>query len=1036
LAPAPAMSHFPNTMEPNDLERGFGSYSHAVATAPRDEHRDKHVKRTASQAGIQPEEAALFISDACGRPHILDKYGQIREGCFRGTGTRSCKGVGFPKEVDIQFPPRKSRRKDELAVGRRYFRPTKPLRSSTDAEELLFELDVTAELSAASEPKNATDSTSKEDDLFMPLCVSYVPPLQPKRREELEAKLKLTPTDIDAWLELTELQWYAHHGAGVAHELTAKDVRQRQRQVLTEALQASPGSPPLLRALVCAEGDAAAALDIQSLVDARKSRLLRCAESEAAEELVWAYLDAAARNQGVEGGGAVSAIEKAAMESLDILATRKLLAPHDGRACAALERAQLAVISFVAFAWATSGHHARACKLLRANATLAVCPDATAETLRGPWVHGCRLGHPNFLHALQSIIGADPERQWGNVPAELRELLLLAAAVDQSEGMDQKLMSTPVASLDLPMLLGAEAQRQGESARMRKWVADELREGMEDDFETSVESEFDDLVPFLVQFRLSPSRHEVVLRLLDLLGVWTLQRHPMQSRYRCAFEELSLALTLGPPEGGDGLMRRLGDVTLAGFRKGWPVQHACAGLLRKRESDMMRVLAQALLVWPKDKQMLMVFMDGLGLLQAKMFQGMCRGILQATEDPHLFFSYARSLWFRGEPKAARQVFLRLCSATGEVDVRMCMAWWHLEHREVVRGLGKQGHNGRWRLLRLLLAAVSGSFEASSMSDDELPGGGELSCLQASVRLLKSLATRSSADGIPHLGSLPTFHASLLAACALKLPFASARTVFDIFRAELLKAESMQAFDAKMKGHSTVKLEDTQHTHAFASAVMVEMMAASGCEPRLLREAVWFGLRWSPSHPWLLMILGELHCRRGTASQMRKDLDRALRLHHPPALRGSHVGAPASAAALRVALRAEVVSPSPSIARIVQVCEKWHHAHGSFNPMVGSVSWVFHQTALMLQTSIAERDGRPHFNGEERWRVAVRAAQARPSIRLLWLLHLAAFEARKNVGSATDTAQEAGEDEEELLDLVSAMEARRIALPRDPLEAVV
>eukprot|EP00971_Amphidinium_carterae_P129405 2563130-Amphidinium_carterae.2 len=226
------------------------------------------------------------------------------------------------------------------------------------------------------------------------------------------------------------------------------------------------------------------------------------------------------------------------------------------------------------------------------------------------------------------------------------------------------------------------------------------------------------------------------------------------------------------------------------------------------------------------------------------------------------------------------------------------------------------------------------------------------------------------------------------------------------------------------------------SNAFSSTMMVEVLAASGCEPRLLREAVFFGLRWNPSHAWLLMVLGELHCRRGTSSLMRRDLDRALRLHQPPALRHSQTEAPVSAAALRVALRAEVISRSPSMIRVVQICEKWHKAHGSSNPMVGSVGWVFHQTALMLQACIGESGGKLRFNGEERWRVAVRAAQVRPSIRILWLLHLAAFEARKDVGIASDNIEEAGEDEEELLDLVSTMEARRIALPRDPLEAVV
>lgn len=82
-------------------------------------------------------------------------------------------------------------------------------------------------------------------------------------------------------------------------------------------------------------------------------------------------------------------------------------------------------------------------------------------------------------------------------------------------------------------------------------------------------------------------------------------------------------------------------------------------------------------------------------------------------------------------------------------------------------------------------------------------------------------------------------------------------------------------------------------------------------------------------------------------------------------------------------------------------------------------WSLYGLVLLLKL---QREGR---GSAELWRCCVRATSRLPLSKSLWLLHLGACEARAN-GDAP---------EEEVIDLVEAVESKEIFLHSDPLEAI-
>merc|ERR1712107_87844 len=119
-------------------------------------------------------------------------------------------------------------------------------------------------------------------------------------------------------------------------------------------------------------------------------------------------------------------------------------------------------------------------------------------------------------------------------------------------------------------------------------------------------------------------------------------------------------------------------------------------------------------------------------------------------------------------------------------------------------------------------------------------------------------------------------------------------------------------------------------------------------------------------------------------------------------------------------------------RLVALCERAARIAGT-SPFAGSAVWSLYHAALLLRAQATKRDTGVLnasvlvADREARWRVAVRGVQRYPLAKSLWVLQLAAWEAR-GVGTGRTP------DEDEALNLVEAIEARGISLHADPLGA--
>merc|ERR1712217_67057 len=111
-------------------------------------------------------------------------------------------------------------------------------------------------------------------------------------------------------------------------------------------------------------------------------------------------------------------------------------------------------------------------------------------------------------------------------------------------------------------------------------------------------------------------------------------------------------------------------------------------------------------------------------------------------------------------------------------------------------------------------------------------------------------------------------------------------------------------------------------------------------------------------------------------------------------------------------------------RLVGLCERAIRIAAGTSAPTGAHAWACYQMMLLLR---AQR-WPSAADIERRWRAAVRAVQCYPASKTLWLLQLAAWESHaKSSGLQCD--------EDAVIDLVETMEAKRILLQSDPLEAI-
>lgn len=644
------------------------------------------------------------------------------------------------------------------------------------------------------------------------------------------------------------------------------------------------------------------------------------------------------------------------------------------------------------------------------------------QQLKEAWESGMALGESGVLYQLQGLRLLQAERLGSTLTVDLPPALASLADVVEAataevpsgkQAQQQAIPSIPLAQTLTSLLLS-------EGGRMRRWVAMELQRSCHGVQAAEKEPSFEELRPFLVPFRTEVARREAFLRFLDVLGAPTLARHPPRSRYRMAFSEV-----LGPMwtpfsnKGGGG-----SSSSTAPPPQGRLPIPGC------RESLLTRSVLQGLVVWPKDALLLESLLEAMWELCELNLEGvndkLPRRVLKCSEDPRLYFVYARGLWARKDLNAARAALLRLAAAPAadspnSADVRIAVAWWHMEFRKA-REEEPLLEGQPPRAFRILRAMALGGFSDEKAVLDGGPVGaeGRLQTLQIIARLQKNLPSQSRGDASGCRLLLSSYHSTLVALCAM----VPAHRALEILKTEIPGLSSAQ-------GHSAKENAEEERCWCLVSSIIVELIAASKqTTPGLLLEAVRLALKLNPFDPWLLRRLAAVHVQRGSIAALRRELDALFSFHRPPSLSGAIPGP----AALQVVLESELCAGAAYCPeRLLRICEMaLSGALGTAPFACGAVWSLYHLAILLAMQGPAKSQGLTEGQlanlRETRWRVAVRSVRGGPLFKTLWLLQLAAWEARADGTGAPP-------DEDEVVDLVESIEAKHILLLGDPLEAV-
>eukprot|EP00913_Durusdinium_trenchii_P004092 g3791.t1 len=307
-------------------------------------------------------------------------------------------------------------------------------------------------------------------------------------------------------------------------------------------------------------------------------------------------------------------------------------------------------------------------------------------------------------------------------------------------------------------------------------------------------------------------------------------------------------------------------------------------------------------------------------------------------------------------------------------------------------------------LRLVLGLAFGCLDAGVLSGAPLDSReAGLRRLQALTRLQQLLPHRSQTDGaLRYL--LSSYQAVVLAMCSL-LAQASARKALDFFQKQVpgsasdrVRAMSMDAGPLRPTASSRASLMESIGW-ARAAEQLLKLLSAAQTPPKirlasrqgrqlinlfsLCCDQCWsirMSLRLDPGSPFALRHLTELRLSQGLANTLRRELDEVLGLHRPTPLGAS---AAQWLDSFRVALHAETGLPG-SAARRSGLCER---ALALASPVATGSIWSFYGLILLLKL---HREGR---GSAELWRASVRATSRVPLRKVLWLLHLAACEAR-------------------------------------------
>lgn len=323
---------------------------------------------------------------------------------------------------------------------------------------------------------------------------------------------------------------------------------------------------------------------------------------------------------------------------------------------------------------------------------------------------------------------------------------------------------------------------------------------------------------------------------------------------------------------------------------------------------------------------------------------------------------------------------------------------------------------------LNMTSTAAWYSYEVISDDPLGAEIGLQSLQAIARLEQALPGRSRSDAGGFHFFLSSYHAMLLALCTLTA-LKSPHRALEIFLQGLASSTGLS---------SKKSVAEEKRCWALAASLLVESLARSpSSSPRVMQKAIMMALQQSPQSPWLLRKLATLHLERGTSNGLRRDLDVALGIHRPGSV--GVAGGRCSAAAFRVALEAELRSDGCSLERLTALCEFAQAESGAASPFAGAAMWMCYQSALLVKAHMHATSQRASGTAEEmrqrRWRASVRAARRHPYAKILWLLQLAAWEAR------ADGAASREELEEEVVGIIEAMEGNKIRLATDPLEAI-
>ncbi|CAJ1450847.1 unnamed protein product [Effrenium voratum] len=341
---------------------------------------------------------------------------------------------------------------------------------------------------------------------------------------------------------------------------------------------------------------------------------------------------------------------------------------------------------------------------------------------------------------------------------------------------------------------------------------------------------------------------------------------------------------------------------------------------------------------------------------------------------------------------------------------MAMAWWHLEGKSVLSQ-------------RLLLALAFQCFDETVLSDSPLDARESgLRRLQGLARLQQQLPRLSKEDAAGSL--LSSYQSVVLAVCAL-LAQRSSRKALDFFLKEVpaadgddrLMAMTMDAGPVRPTAATKAAAELARNWAKVAEHLVTLVQADA---PSTQVEAIRICLRLDPGSPFALRALARLRVRQGRGAALRRELDTVLGLHRPTRLGASSAQWLES---FRVALEAELsLEALGARARLGHLCEK---ALALASPIAGGGLWSLYGLVLLVKLHQDIAAGRKTGAGEELWRSSVRATSHQPLCKSLWLLNLAACEARG----------EGDAPEEEVIDLVEAIEAKQIFLRGDPLEAI-